>query len=243
VLSVNGWLRFYDRPSFANALLAGLASGTAVLTRITALSFVLPVAAYAAVAGRGDRRLRLERWAIAVVVLGVVVAPYLLTCAIAFGDPLYSINYHMRYYGQGLEGQAWTPEQRWTDLVFQRGQPFARLQTGLIGLTSYPFTNKWQTFERWWPAGTLVLRVASVLGLLRLAASRRGAVVVLALLGSLLPYAFTWDTEGGGAYRFTLHAYPFYLVAGFGTLAAPVSWFARRGRGEPPTPSGGSPSG
>ena len=73
VLSVYGWLRLYDRPSFANALLAGLASGAAVLTRITALSFVLPVAAYVAVTGRGDRRLRLERWAIAVVVLGVVV--------------------------------------------------------------------------------------------------------------------------------------------------------------------------
>ena len=32
-------------------------------------------------------------------------------------------------------------------------------------------------------------------------------------LGVLLPYAFTWGIPGGGEWRFTMPAYPFYLVA------------------------------
>jgi hypothetical protein len=33
------------------------------------------------------------------------------------------------------------------------------------------------------------------------------------LLGTLLPYAFTWSIPGGGEWRFTLPAYPFHLIA------------------------------
>ena len=30
--------------------------------------------------------------------MGAVVAPYLISCAIATGDPLFAINYHTVYY-------------------------------------------------------------------------------------------------------------------------------------------------
>jgi len=37
---------------------------------------------------------------------------------------------------------------------------------------------------------------------------------MLLLLGSsLLPYAFTWQIRGGGEWRFTMHAYPIFLIA------------------------------
>ena len=41
----------------------------------------------------------------------------------------------------------------------------------------------------------------------------RDELLLVALFGSLLPYIFTWNVGGGGAWRFTMHAYPFYFVA------------------------------
>ena len=33
------------------------------------------------------------------------------------------------------------------------------------------------------------------------------------LMLSLVPYAFTWHIDGGGEWRFTMLAYPIYLIA------------------------------
>jgi len=33
------------------------------------------------------------------------------------------------------------------------------------------------------------------------------------LIGSLVPYALTWNVAGGGEWRFTMHTYPLYLTA------------------------------
>ena len=40
-----------------------------------------------------------------------------------------------------------------------------------------------------------------------------GRLVLVALLGLPLPNIFTWNVGGGGAWRFTMHAYPFFFVA------------------------------
>ena len=57
------------------------------------------------------------------------------------------------------------------------------------------------------------VRAISVVGLAALPFFPAGRLVLVALLGSLLPYIFTWNVGGGGAWRFTMHAYPFFFVA------------------------------
>jgi len=48
--------------------------------------------------------------------------------------------------------------------------------------------------------------------------SADGRMLLVILFGSLLPYAFTWNVIGGGEWRFTMHVYPFYLLAALCTV-------------------------
>jgi hypothetical protein len=41
----------------------------------------------------------------------------------------------------------------------------------------------------------------------------KGRVLAILLIASLLPHAFTWQIPGGGEWRFTMPAYPIYLIA------------------------------
>jgi hypothetical protein len=45
-----------------------------------------------------------------------------------------------------------------------------------------------------------------------------GRMLLVILFGSLLPYAFTWNVAGGGEWRFTMHAYPFYILAALSSV-------------------------
>jgi hypothetical protein len=99
LLAAWAFLRFHDRPSFSRALLAGGMGGLACLTRVTALSFIIPALFWVAFAGpRPGRRVRAEYAAVAGVILTAIVAPFLISCAIATGDPFFAINYHTGYY-------------------------------------------------------------------------------------------------------------------------------------------------
>jgi hypothetical protein len=40
-----------------------------------------------------------------------------------------------------------------------------------------------------------------------------GRMLLIILIGSLAPYALTWNVAGGGEWRFTMHTYPLYLTA------------------------------
>ena len=42
---------------------------------------------------------------------------------------------------------------------------------------------------------------------------RTGRFLLLLLALSVVPYAFTWHIDGGGEWRFTMLAYPIYLIA------------------------------
>ena len=99
VLACWALLRLHRSASFGNAVLAGLIAGAAVLTRITSLSFLVPgYVVLACGASAGSRRLRLERVGVSVLIMVAVIAPYLVACALAYGDPLFAINYHTGFY-------------------------------------------------------------------------------------------------------------------------------------------------
>ena len=212
--------RFLDRPGLARSLVAGLVAALACLTRITSLAFVLPAFAAVFVMCRREQGRRADPALLAGgLVFAAALLPYLVTCWIAFGDPLHSINAHTVFYRgrAGLEHDE--PMSALRFLGYRRG-PLELADTALVGVTTYPFLNKWSDFDDWLPGSSLLLSGAAIVGLLGFAFVSRARLLLLSLFAALLPYAFTWEVPGGNEWRFTLHAYPFYLVAAAWALHA-----------------------
>ncbi len=215
LLSVWALLRLRARPSFGNALLAGVLCGLSCLTRITAITFIVPAFLWLIVERSAHaRRERARALGLAAFILAVVVSPYLISCAVASGDPLLAINYHTSYYRFAEGRPIDTPM---TAAEYLRGRfaerPIRTLDTGLNGLLVQPFITKWQGFEEWMPGLGSIVRAIALVGLAALPFFAAGRLLLVALAGSLLPYIFTWNVGGGGAWRFTMHAYPFFFVA------------------------------
>jgi 4-amino-4-deoxy-L-arabinose transferase-like glycosyltransferase len=217
VASALGLLRLRERPTLARSVLAGAAAGGALLSRVPALSFLVPAFAWLAL-GRGPDAAPRRRAIVACIAMMLAVAgPYLLSCALAYGDPLYAVNFHTRFY-RARSGMPADSAMGW--MQFLHGfRPFRLLDTGLTGLTAYPFANKWAGFDYLSPVVGRVLSVASVAGLLLFLGSPAGRFLLIVLVTSLLPYAFTWEVPGGAEWRFTMVALPFYLIAAWLALA------------------------
>jgi hypothetical protein len=115
------------------------------------------------------------------------------------------------------------------------GHPYRTLDTVLLGLTSYPFSNKWSGLNRWIPRLGDVLSWAALAGLLVLGASAPGRLVVLVLVTSLLPAAVTWKLASD--WRFTAHAYPFFLVAAFFAFGKVFELLKSFRAGDPQSPA------
>ena len=87
------------------------------------------------------------------------------------------------------------------------------LNTAVQGLTTYPFEIKWAGFNLWLRGLGRPLMWLSLAGMIAALWTRNGRFLAILLIASLLPYAFTWRIPGGGEWRFTMHAYPIYLIA------------------------------
>ena len=231
VTLVTAWalLRLYTTPTFGGAVLAGTMAGLACLTRITAASFILPALAWLVLVDRPSLPAR-RRWELAAVtgaVMAALVGPYLISCAIGSGDPLLALNYHTGYYrfAEGLPSEQPMSAAGYIASKFGR-RPLGTLDTGVTGLLVEPFIRKWNGFAHWLPMLGSTLAAAAVVGLVLLAFSPPGRLFLVMLLTSLLPYAFTWNLGGGGEWRFTMHAYPFYMIAAVSCLAIVVRGLA-----------------
>jgi hypothetical protein len=214
-------VRLYDRASFGNALLAGFMAGAACLTRITALSFVLPALFWIAIAGPAERRARIEYGAAALVITTALLAPFLVSCAFATGDPFFAINYHTSYYrfGEGLPIDQPMSAAAYLAQKFAR-HPVATLDVAVNGLLVRPFSTAWTPLDIWVKGLAAVLSAAALAGLAIWLFSARGRLMLVILVGSLVPYAFTWNIGGGDQWRFTMHVVPILAVAAGSALAA-----------------------
>jgi hypothetical protein len=207
----------WKSPTAPRAVAAGVAIAAACLTRITALSFVVPALAVLAFAAwrSPERKPALRNVALAALVGAALVAPYMINCAIATGDPLYAINYHTVYY-RAAEGRNFDrPQSAFAYVATKlRERPLETIDTAAQGLVTVPFHNKWFGFVHWFTWLPATLRAPAAAGLICAVFSPSGRFLLLLLVASLLPYAVTWSVGGGGEWRFTQHAYPFYLVHG-----------------------------
>ena len=240
VLTVWAILRFRDRASFGNALLLGAIAGAACLTRITSLSFVIPGLLWIAISRPGPPtgasltpwRERAVYLGTAIVIMASVVAPYLISCALATGDPFFSINDHTIYY-RFAEGVRDHSHMSAAEYIRRKiaSHPLAMLDVGSTGVFVRPFERNWSGFDAWLPALGGFLWRASVAGLAIWIFSSCGRLMLLMLVTSLAPYAFTWNLGAGGEWRFTMHAYPIYLLAAVQACAS--VWIAIRQRRAP----------
>jgi hypothetical protein len=220
VLSAWAFVRCRRDPSFGYAGLLGLTTAAACLTRITALSFVVPGLVWLAFDGDPSaRRERAKAAAVSALVLAVVVSPYLISCARATGDPFYAIDYHTGFYryGEGLPSEQPMSAAAYVSSKII-GRPIAALDTAVTGLFVQPFVIKWTGLEAWVHGIGSALSWLAIAGLLLWPFAADGRMLLVILFGSLLPYAFTWNVTGGGGWRFTMHVYPLYLLAALCTL-------------------------
>jgi hypothetical protein len=225
VMSCYAFLRCVRTPTVANAIFAGVVAGIACLTRITALSFLLPAILYLVWLGiisvivsrrtqKAQSRSHFRAAAIALAVMIAIVAPYMINCAIVFGDPFYAINYHTTFYRARANQAFDQPMTVGAYLGSQLGRdPLGVFWLFVQGVTTVPFTSKWIGFEYWLTHLGRVLSWLSIAGLLMFLFDRAGRFLLLMLVLSVVPYAFTWQIAGGGEWRFTMLAYPIYLVA------------------------------
>ena len=211
-------LRWMRNPTRRSAVVLGVLAGATSLVRITAVSFIVPGLAYLLLAGPVRWRQRVTAIALATVTAAVVVGPYVVNCWRTFGDPLYAINVHADVY-RASEGQDIRSDETASQYVgaSARRRPFRTLDTFVLGMTEYPFTNKWTGFEPWIHSSGRWLSVAAVLGLVLFTGTREGVLLLVVLAGSLVPFAFTWRLVND--WRFTEHAYPFLLIAACLTAA------------------------
>jgi hypothetical protein len=210
-----------SRVSFGRALLVGVAGGLVCLTRITAIAFLLPALVWLVVDGpRQDWRVRARHGALAFAIMAAIVAPYLISCAIASGDPLLAVNYHTTYYrfAEGLPTDAPMGALDYIAGKFARS-PVATADTAAVGLFVHPFMSKWNGLRVWAPHLDTVLRAAAAAGLLAWFFTGAGRLLLVIVVTSLLPYAFTWNVGGGSEWRFTMHVYAFYIVAAVHAMA------------------------
>jgi len=237
-LSAWAFVRCRKDPSLSNGVLLGITTASACLTRITALSFVVPALVWLLFDDAfHPRQARARAVAAATVVAALIVGPYLISCAIATGDPFYAINYHTGYYrhGEGLPFQQPMSAAAYIRTKV-REQPIAALDTAVNGLFVWPFTTKWNGFDGWIPHLSALLSSLALVGLLSWPFTPNGRLLLIILIGLLIPYALTWNVAGGGEWRFTMPAYPVYLVASISAIALVFALIARLHRPWPSRP-------
>jgi hypothetical protein len=210
-------LRYVQEPTRRRAAIAGAWAGAACLVRITSLSFVLPGLACLIFVSRRPWKARLSDVAWGLLTMAVVAGPYSVNCWRVFGDPLRAINVPAGIY-QETEGQIAAPSVR--DYLGGKAleRPIQLVDTVVMGMTSYPFGNKWKGLDRWAPWLGTLMACASLVGLFGFLGSTMGRVLLIILATALVPYSVTWKL--GFEWRLTEVAYPFFLVA----ACAAISW-------------------
>lgn len=90
------WAVFTSNPpeKGKHAVWLGLSAATTTLVRLTSLWFCLAAGAYA-ISRRGwDKKLLLKF----AVLAAAPILPYLIYCGVQFGDPMYAVNRHIKFY-------------------------------------------------------------------------------------------------------------------------------------------------
>ncbi len=203
--------RFAVDALYLHTMLLGVAAGLIILVRIMSLSFLVPAAVLLVAGARGAWRRRLTMAGLGLATATIVAVPYFVNCWRVQGDFFYTFNVHGDIY-RIAEGQTARPDTTYSYIRDKlSGRTYATVDTIVRGVTLYPFENKWTGLNGWRDGLGTHVAVASVAGLVVLAFVPAGRLVVLVAFASLLPFSLTWRVDPNP--RFTLHLYPFFLIA------------------------------
>jgi Dolichyl-phosphate-mannose-protein mannosyltransferase len=217
ISSAWAFLRVLQKPSYQRSVIAGIAGGGALLTRITSITLLAPALLFVLVSRQEGRRPWREAVLAASIMLALV-APFLINCALATGDPLLAINHHTDFYLK-REGVADPPPKSAVLYVSEKfHRPLTAVDTIVNGIFAYPFNNKWEGIDAWLSGLGRILSWFAIGGVIGWLWHRDGRLLLCMLLGSLIPFSATWTVRGGAEWRLTLFAYSFYLVAAFWCL-------------------------
>ena len=225
VLTTWAIVRLRQKSTAGRAVAAGVLGALACLTRITSVSWLAPALLMTYVDGeRADRRRRGGLVAIAALIGAGLVAPYIVNCWRQLGDPLIAINAHTVYYRAG-EGASHDAPMSALSYVRRKiaDRPVRQLDTAITGIFVWPMRNKWASYNVWLPYAGRALQWLAIAGLLLFAVKRNGRLLLVVMVTSLVPYAFTWNIAGGSEWRFVMHVYPIYLIASWYAVA----WLVR----------------
>ena len=192
-----------DHDDRAHRPCSGLAAGDVAIRRCDRRRYV-------------NRRREGRQLALAVGIAAVLVAPFLINCAIATGDPFYAINNHTDFYlkREGVPDVRPISAVRYSVDKFE-SRPIAATDNAVRGIFVYPFANKWVGLNRWYPGLGTVLAGLAIAGLVAWLWWPEGRLLLVMFFGSLVPFSMTWTVLGGAEWRLTLFAYAFYLIAAF----------------------------
>ena len=217
VLSAAAFVRLHRHWTWPSAVLAGLLGAAACLTRLSSLTFLVPVFLWLAWPRASvPWRTQITRLGVAAAVTTVLVSPYLVNCFRETGDAFIAVNHHTGFYQTdvGTVSNTQPNALAFTMAPFAK-TPIATTDTAFRGLFVTPFATKWRGFTHGFPLASAVLPWLAAAGLVAWIAAPGGRLLLLILISSLVPYMITWSLRGGDHWRFTMHAYPFYLVAAF----------------------------
>jgi hypothetical protein len=196
---------------YLEAVVLGVGAGLAILTRIMAVPFLVAGGAWILLVRRNAWRMHLAAAGLALLTATLTAGPYFVNCWRVYGDPLYTFNVHGAIYSV-TEGQAeWkgSTASYVGRKIAQR--PIEMIHTVFQGLTSYPFTNKWRGLDAWMTGLGEWASLAALAGLVILAVSAPGRLLLIVMVTSLLPFSLTWTVDPD--YRFTVFVYPMLLIA------------------------------
>ena len=217
MVTLTAWqfVRLDQRPTWSRAVLSGLLAAGVCLTRLSALTMVVPALGWMTLIGLCAKRVdTLKTVALASLIAMALVAPYLVACARETGDPFVAVNVHAGFY-RHRQGRA--PDESATAASFLRdtfvAQPIETLDTAVGGLFVWPMHVKFGGYRLWHAWLGPAWQTLAIVGLVSAVLCASGRLLLVVLFGSLAPYAVTWSIPGGGEWRFTEHVYPLYLVA------------------------------
>jgi hypothetical protein len=203
-------LRTARHPSVGNGILVGVVAAFAVLVRITAASFVLPGLLWLLVVPRASRRDRAKLALISAAIAAALAAPYIVNCWRVFGNPLYAIDAVTPNLPDGPSTASQDGALHYVAAKVA-ARPFQMLDIAALGLSEHPFTNKWDGFDPWVAGAGRWLAVLCLIGLVLFLGSIQGRLLLLMLITATIPFSLTWQLASD--WRYTEHAYPFFLIA------------------------------
>ncbi|GEM_PF-3619291 len=193
---------------------AGTGFGLLSLIRLSALSVAVPLLAVQLVTLERHKRRVYAVWFLAL--LTALVAPFLVSNAVAQGDPFYSISFHTEFWlhAEGLPTSDGAVS--WGRYFTDFGRGGALMKGTALGMTTLPLRTFWIGL-RHFPLLDAVTLALGVLGLgLCLFTKRR--FIAAGYFAHLIPFAYIQNFPSGQMPRFVMPSY-FFLV-----LAAPIAW-------------------